>query len=36
LLKPFGLDASKREFWQKGLRVIETMIDELESMDRVA
>src|SRR6476659_7756062 len=34
LLAPFGLDASKREFWQKGLSVIERMIDELEGMDR--
>jgi oligoendopeptidase F len=34
LLKPFGLDASKREFWQKGLEVIEAMIDELEAMER--
>jgi len=36
LLKPFGLDASKREFWQKGLSVIAGMIDELEAMDRPA
>ena len=36
LLAPFGLDASKREFWQKGLGVIEGMIDELEAMERVA
>ncbi len=34
LLAPFGLDARKREFWQKGLAVIEGMIDELEAMDR--
>jgi oligoendopeptidase F len=34
LLKPFGLDASKREFWQKGLEVIEALIDELEAMER--
>jgi len=33
LLQPFGLDATKREFWHKGLRVIEAMIDELEAMD---
>jgi oligoendopeptidase F len=33
LLAPFGLDASKREFWQKGFGVIETMIDELEQME---
>jgi oligoendopeptidase F len=34
LLKPFGLDASKREFWQKGLSVIAGMIDELEAMEQ--
>jgi oligoendopeptidase F len=34
LLRPFGLDAGKREFWQKGLRVIEAMIDELDAMER--
>ena len=33
LLAPFGLDASKPEFWQKGLKVIAGMIDELEAMD---
>ena len=32
LLAPFGLDASKPEFWRKGLSVIERMIDELEAM----
>jgi oligoendopeptidase F len=31
LLQPFGLDATQREFWQKGLKVLEGMIDELES-----
>jgi len=36
LLKPFGLDATSREFWQKGLDVIETMIDELEAMEQSA
>jgi oligoendopeptidase F len=36
LLAPFGLDASKREFWQKGLGVIDGMIDELEAMERAA
>lgn len=30
LLKPFGLDASKADFWQQGLNVISGMIDELE------
>jgi oligoendopeptidase F len=32
LLKPFGLDASQRAFWDKGLQVIESMIDELERL----
>lgn len=30
LLAPFGLDASKASFWQKGLSVIEEFIDMLE------
>jgi len=30
LLKPFGLDASKPEFWQQGLDIISGFIDELE------
>ncbi|MIL10200.1 oligoendopeptidase F, partial [Salmonella enterica subsp. enterica] len=33
LLKPFGLDASDPDFWQKGLSVIASLIDELERMD---
>ena len=33
LLAPFGLDASKPEFWQMGLSVIERLIDELEAME---
>ena len=33
LLAPFGLDASRRDFWHKGLAVIAGMIDELEAMD---
>jgi oligoendopeptidase F len=33
LLKPFGLDATNPEFWQKGLSVISGMIDELETME---
>jgi oligoendopeptidase F len=33
LLAPFGLNASDPAFWQKGLSVIEGMIDELEAMD---
>ena len=34
LLAPFGLDASKPEFWHMGLAVLEGMVDELEAMDR--
>ncbi len=34
LLAPFGLDARDPAFWNKGLKVIEGMIDELEAMDR--
>ncbi|MBA5777312.1 M3 family oligoendopeptidase [Stappia sp. F7233] len=33
LLAPFGLDATDPAFWQKGLAVIERLIDELEEMD---
>lgn len=29
ILKPFGLDASKPDFWQKGLNVIDDFIDQL-------
>ena len=36
LLAPFGLDASEPAFWQKGLSVIENLIDELEAADRPA
>jgi oligoendopeptidase F len=32
LLQPFGLDATQGAFWQKGLKVLEGMIDELEGM----
>jgi oligoendopeptidase F len=32
LLRPFGLDATDPGFWQKGLSVIEAMIDELETL----
>jgi oligoendopeptidase F len=32
LLKPFGLDATDPNFWQKGLSVISGMIDELETL----
>jgi len=33
LLAPFGLDASDPAFWDKGLGLIASMIDELEAMD---
>ena len=33
LLAPFGLDASKPEFWHMGLSVIERLIDQLEEME---
>ncbi|MGI2031152.1 M3 family oligoendopeptidase [Rhizobium panacihumi] len=34
LLKPFGLDASDPAFWSKGLSMIESLIDELEALDK--
>jgi oligoendopeptidase F len=33
LLASFGLDASGRHFWERGLKVIESMIDELEALE---
>ena len=33
LLAPFGLDARDPAFWQRGLGVIERLIDELEKLD---
>jgi len=33
LLAPFGLDASDPAFWDKGLNMIESLIDELEAME---
>ena len=33
LLAPFGLDASDPKFWQQGLTMISSMIDELEAME---
>lgn len=33
LLEPFGLDASDPTFWDKGLSLIASMIDELEAME---
>lgn len=32
LLAPFGLDASKSSFWQGGLDIVASMIDELKEM----
>lgn len=34
LLKPFGLDANSPEFWNKGLSLISSYIDELEKLDK--
>ena len=34
LLKPFGLDARDPEFWQRGLSVVEGLIEELEALER--
>ncbi|RMD50154.1 MAG: M3 family oligoendopeptidase [Alphaproteobacteria bacterium] len=34
LLAPFGLDASDPAFWDRGVGMIERMIDELEAVDR--
>lgn len=34
LLAPFGLDASDPSFWDKGLSMIEGLIDELEALDK--
>src|SRR6266851_594262 len=34
LLAPFGLDAADPAFWQKGLSVIASFIDELEAIDK--
>jgi oligoendopeptidase F len=33
LLAPFGLDASEPSFWQKGLGVIERLVEELEGLE---
>ncbi|OLP53569.1 oligoendopeptidase F [Rhizobium rhizosphaerae] len=33
LLAPFGLDATDPDFWQKGLSMIEGLIDELEALE---
>lgn len=34
ILAPFGLDASDPDFWQRGLSMIEGLIDELETLDQ--
>ena len=34
LLKPFGLDARDPSFWQTGLKLISSMIDEIEKLDK--
>ncbi|MGF1650105.1 MAG: M3 family oligoendopeptidase [Hyphomicrobiaceae bacterium] len=36
LLAPFGLDASRPEFWHRGLGMISGLIDELEAADRAS
>ena len=33
LLAPFGLDAGDPAFWQRGLGVVEGLIDELETLE---
>ena len=32
MLAPFGLDASKPDLWDKGLKVVSGFIDELEKL----
>lgn len=34
LLEPFGLDAKNPDFWNKGLSLISSYIDELEALDK--
>jgi len=33
LLAPFGLDASDPDFWRRGMKTVESFIDELESLE---
>ena len=33
LIKMFNLDASRQDFWYKGLEVIENLINDLENID---
>ena len=35
LLAPFGIDASDPNFWYKGLGMIESMINEIEELDKL-
>ena len=32
MLKPFGLDASKPDFWNKGLGVLKGFVDDMEKI----
>ena len=34
ILKPFGLNPKNADFWQKGLNLISSYIDELEKLDK--
>lgn len=34
LLAPFGLDASQKSFWQQGLAMIESLITEIEEIEK--
>ncbi len=36
LLKPFGLDARDPKFWQTGLDLIDSMITEIEALDKTS
>ncbi|MCQ2741568.1 MAG: hypothetical protein MJ210_05615 [Alphaproteobacteria bacterium] len=35
LLKPFGLNAKDKKFWNIGLSLISSYIDELEELDKL-
>lgn len=34
ILKPFGIDPTSPNFWEKGLKLIESYVDELERLDK--
>ena len=34
LLKPFDLNIKSKDFWNKGLKIISNLIDELEYIDK--